>query len=285
LHYLELSLLGPFEARLNGEPVRALTSEKMRALLAYLAVEADRPYPREQLAELLWPDKPPGIALQNLRQSLTRLQRLLPHPAALQPFLTITRHTVQFNVNSDVWLDTDAFEAARDFCQHHAHKRLDRCRDCAPQLETIAQLYRGEFLADLIAGSAAFEEWAVLKREWYRREALQALDHLAQRLEWQGRYEQAYQQAWRQVEIDPLREEAHAQVMRNLALSNRPREALLQYENLRQLLRTELNVEPAAETTALMGHIRDGALLQAATQLAAPVLAAHRTRGRARAAR
>ena len=36
MHYLELALLGPFEVRLNGEPVMGLTSEKSRALLAYL---------------------------------------------------------------------------------------------------------------------------------------------------------------------------------------------------------------------------------------------------------
>ena len=264
MHYLELVLLGPFEARLNGETVTGLTSEKMRGLLAYLAVEADRVHPREQLAELLWPAKPPGIAQQNLRQSLTRLQRLLPQPSALHPFLTITRQMVQFNLASDVWLDTSAFETARVACQQHAHRRLDQCRQCAPQLDTLAHLYRGEFLADLIADSAPFEEWVVLKREWYRREALHALDHLTRRLEWQGRYEQAYQLAWRQVEIDPLREEAHAQVMRSLALSGRPREALLQYDNLRQLLQAELNVEPADDTTALVERIRDGSLLQAA---------------------
>ncbi len=227
-------------------------------------MEADRAHPREQLAELLWPDRPPGIAAQNLRQSLTRLQRLLPQPSALQPFLMITRHTVQFNTASDVWLDTAAFETARAACQLHAHKRLDQCRQCAPQLDTLADLYRGEFLADLIADSAPFEEWVVLKREWYRREALYALDHLTRRLEWQGRYEQAYQYAWRQVEIDPLREEAHMQVMRSLALSGRSHEALLQYENLRQVLHTELNVEPADDTTTLVEHIRDGSLLQAA---------------------
>ncbi len=264
MHYLELALLGSFEVRLSGQRVKGLTSEKMRALLAYLAVEADRPHTREQLAELLWPDRPPGIAAQNLRQSLTRLQRLLPQPSALQPFLLITRHTVQFNLASDVWLDTAAFETARAACQQHAHKRLDQCRQCAPQLDTLANLYRGEFLADLIADSAPFEEWSVLKREWYRREALHALDHLTRRLDWQGRYEQAYQLAWRQVEIDPLREEAHAQVIRSLTLSGRPREALLQYENLRQLLHTELNVEPADDTTLLMEQIRDGSLLQAA---------------------
>ena len=41
---LSLALLGPFQATIYGEPIPGLTSGKARALLAYLAVEADRPH-------------------------------------------------------------------------------------------------------------------------------------------------------------------------------------------------------------------------------------------------
>ncbi|PKO20769.1 MAG: hypothetical protein CVU38_18325 [Chloroflexi bacterium HGW-Chloroflexi-1] len=55
---LSLSLLGPFQVMLDGEPATGFESNKVKALLAYLAVEADRPHPRETLAGLLWPDYP-----------------------------------------------------------------------------------------------------------------------------------------------------------------------------------------------------------------------------------
>ena len=44
------------------EPVTAFASNKVRALLAYLAVEADRPHRREALAGLLWPEQPEAKA-------------------------------------------------------------------------------------------------------------------------------------------------------------------------------------------------------------------------------
>ena len=44
---LTLSLLGPFQATLDGKPITDFESDRVRALLAYLAVEADRPHRRD----------------------------------------------------------------------------------------------------------------------------------------------------------------------------------------------------------------------------------------------
>ena len=70
---LSLSLLGTFDATLYGVPVTSLESNRVRALLSFLAVESDRPHRREYLASLLWPNRPESTARKNLRQALTRL--------------------------------------------------------------------------------------------------------------------------------------------------------------------------------------------------------------------
>ncbi len=41
---LSLTLFGSIQIEVNGRPVDGLASKKVRALLAYLAVEADRPH-------------------------------------------------------------------------------------------------------------------------------------------------------------------------------------------------------------------------------------------------
>jgi len=41
---LDIMLFGPFQLMLDGEPVAGIDSDKVRALLAYLALEADRPH-------------------------------------------------------------------------------------------------------------------------------------------------------------------------------------------------------------------------------------------------
>ena len=55
---LHLQLLGGFDVRVDDAPITHFRSDKARALLVYLAVEADRPHQRASLAALLWPDGP-----------------------------------------------------------------------------------------------------------------------------------------------------------------------------------------------------------------------------------
>jgi len=84
--HLSLSLLGPFQVTLNGKPVAGFRSDKERALLIYLAVEADTPHRRASLVGLLWPDCTESVARNNLRQALFRLHQAIGEPAASPPF-------------------------------------------------------------------------------------------------------------------------------------------------------------------------------------------------------
>lgn len=62
---VQIALFSSFEATRDGQPIPGLTSSKIQALLAYLALEADRAHPRETLAALLWPDHSGHNAMQN----------------------------------------------------------------------------------------------------------------------------------------------------------------------------------------------------------------------------
>src|SRR5512134_1287811 len=102
---LVLSLLGPFQASLDQQPITGFESVKVRALLAYLAAEANRPQRRESLAALLWPDWPSQSAMNNLRYSLADLRKNVGDREANPPYLLINRETVQLNRNADLWVD------------------------------------------------------------------------------------------------------------------------------------------------------------------------------------
>ena len=54
--HLTVNVLGELQVLLDDVPVQSFESDKVRALLAYLVVEADRPHSREALVGLLWPD-------------------------------------------------------------------------------------------------------------------------------------------------------------------------------------------------------------------------------------
>ena len=254
---LSLSLLGPFEVLLDREPVTDFATDKARALLAYLAVEADRPHRRDALAGLLWPDQPQRKARQNLRQALSYLRQAIGDQDEVVPFLLVSRETIQFNTASDHWVDVVAFTDLVRACQGHRHRRLGMCLPCLRRMEQMATLYRGEFLEQFfLSDSDLFEEWALLEREWLRREAVKALSFLTNYYERRGDYEKARYYARRQVMLEPWREEGHRQLMRLLALDGQRSAALAQYDTCRRALAEELGVEPTAETTVLYEQIR-----------------------------
>jgi predicted ATPase/DNA-binding SARP family transcriptional activator len=256
---LACSFLGTFQVTLGEKPVTDFVSDKARALLAYLAVERNRPHRRETLAGLLWPDRPQSVALNSLRQALFNLRRAIGDQDASPPILFITRHTVQFNPNSDHWLDVTAFIERVVVSKSHPHHRLETCGLCIQHLHLAAYMYRGNFLEGLNpAGSLAFEEWALLRREWLHGQGLDVLQSLADYYEQRGDYEQARDFARRQIELDPWREEAHQQLMRVLALSGERSAALAQYETCRLILGEELGTEPAQETIVLYRRIWAG---------------------------
>jgi DNA-binding SARP family transcriptional activator len=256
---LSLSFLGPFQATLDGEPA-VFATDRARALLAYLAVEADRPHRRESLADLLWPDRPESLARQNLSQALARLRRAIDDYHADPPFLHITPKAIQFNAAA-ADLDVVRFQEAMRSAASHPHPGLQNCQDCIRRLEQAANLYRGDFLQGLsMAGSLPFQEWALVEGEQLHRQVLEALHALAAHYGTQQAYYEVQSYAERQLALEPWRESAHRQLMQALALSGQRSAALAQYHTCVQALAEEFEVEPAAETTALYEQIRQGTL-------------------------
>src|SRR5512146_2845412 len=96
--HLTLGVLGALQVTLADGETAKFQSDRTRALLAYLAVEADLPHRRDALIGLLWPDEPEETARHNLRQALFNIRQAIGDPAADPPYLLITRHEIQFNL-------------------------------------------------------------------------------------------------------------------------------------------------------------------------------------------
>jgi DNA-binding SARP family transcriptional activator/predicted ATPase len=241
---LTLNLLGPLTATLDDQPVDFRTT-KVQALLVYLALERARPHRREALMDLLWPDMPLESAQVNLRQTIYRLRQAIPEVSRKGggkpvPLLDADRQTVQLHPAADVRLDVDAFQTALD---------TDPAR--------AAHLYRGNFLSDFfLVDSTVFEVWAETLREKLRRQILRVLDELTQTHLDQGNTDDAQTFAWKQLEIDPLREPAYRQLMLALANSGQRNAAVCQYEMYQHRLNDELGLEPAEETRLLYEQIQ-----------------------------
>jgi DNA-binding SARP family transcriptional activator len=176
---LVICLFGPLRVALDGDPVTGFESDKVRALLAYLAVEAQVPHRREKLAGLLWPDQPESAARANLRHVLARLRRALgdrapakgaarsEDRAASPPFLQVSRQTIQFNRARDAWVDVSAFTGL-------LQTKPPETQQAIHQLEEAVELVGGAFLEGFsLPGCPAFEEWALFEGERLQRLAME----------------------------------------------------------------------------------------------------------------
>ena len=252
----QLRLLGTFQLHRGKEHMAGFRSEKERALLAYLSIEASRPHSRDELAGLFWPELPDDTAHNNLRVTLHRLRSVLGETDAAYPILEVSRNTMQLNQTEQLWIDVSAFQEIISKAEQHPHEKLATCQKCMAQYSEAVMLYQGEFLQGIYPeDSLPFSEWALVKREHLHHQAVQALYVLAAYHQRRGEFDLALGFARRQLELEPWREEAHAQVMTILALRGERSAALRQYERCRQVLWEELGVEPSEEIRSLYERI------------------------------
>ncbi|MFN2200319.1 MAG: ATP-binding protein [Caldilineaceae bacterium] len=238
-------------ATLDGQPVSDFRYDKVRALLAYLAVESDRSHRREHLCDLLWPDSEPELARQNLSQALYCLRQLFG--GVHGSLLLADRHEIGFNVDSDYWLDVAELGAAFE------EGACNRTVATMEHWERVVALYRGEFLEGFsLPDAAPFDEWVLLQREWLLRLVMDMLRRLVVGWRELSSPRRALDHAWHLAELEPWAEDTHRQIMSLLVECDRPGEALVQYEHCRHILRQELGVEPQPQTTALYKAIQDG---------------------------
>ena len=242
-----LHLLGSIELTIDGAPASGIKSDKTRALLAYLLVEADRPHRRESLAALLWPESSETAALTSLRSALANLRKVSQDCQIGPPYFLIDGNSLQFNRSSDHSSDVE------EFCA------VNPASDPAERLAEAVEVYRGNFLEGFtVPDSAAFEEWALIKREQLRLKMLDMLLRLASHYEQSGDFDRAISYARRIVEIEPWQEDGHRQLMRLLAYSGRRSSALVQFVTCQRTLEKELGVQPERETIALYEDICAG---------------------------
>jgi predicted ATPase len=260
---LKLSFIGTFEAQLDGEPIKEFESSKVRALLAYLVMEADRPHSRDHLAGMFWGESNDEAAAKNLRQALSNLRKAIRDDEAEHPLLIISPAAIQANPGPVLWLDTREFESLLSACESHPHRKLETCRVCARRMQAALSLYRGSFLQGFfLKESAAFQDWIIIRREYYHQKAIDALGVLVAYNRRRGEIKAAILHAQCLVALDPWREEAHITLMELLALDGQRSAALKQYATCRRVLMAELGVEPNADTVRLRESIRSGILPQ-----------------------
>ncbi len=227
---LDIRLLGPPEIRVDGRPLEVDT-RKAVAILALLAAEG-RPFARDELAALLWPDADDLAARGALRRTLSTMRSAVGDGPLL-----IDRARVALEP-SQVVVDLALVDAAAT--------ATDRAT-----LERAAAAARGTFLAGFhLRDSPEFDDWRATRAVAAERAILVVLDRLAGAAESDGDLATAVSAASRRLDIDPLDEAGHVRLMDLLVASGDRSGALRQYRACVAILDRELGVAPLASTTA-----------------------------------
>jgi predicted ATPase/DNA-binding SARP family transcriptional activator len=236
-----IELLGGLRATQGDREITRFRSRKTGALLAYLAYHLARAHPRDVLVELLWPEADIDRARQSLSMALSSLRHQLEPPGVPKGAVLITdRATVRLNpaaVTTDVAEFETALRAAGS-----AASTLERLQ----HLFQAVELYRGYLLPGY------YEEWLVPEQQALAELRFQAVRQVIDHLEQAGDLNQAIQYACRAVSADPLREEAHHELIRLYAATGQLDAARRQYRELERLLD-----EPSADMQRLVQEIKE----------------------------
>jgi DNA-binding SARP family transcriptional activator len=257
-----IELLGGARVTQGGQHLPPFRRPRVASLFVYLGFYAGRSHLREELIELLWPEVDPDVGRNNLRVTLHLLrQHLKEADPPADRLLLAAGDAIQLRpaaCTTDVAEFEAALQASREAGTHERTRRL----------ADATALYRGELLPGF------FEPWVLAERGRLGELYQHALQQLVGALEQAGDPEGALEYARRAVSVDPLREEAHYDLMRLHAAAGRPGAALRQYEELERLLQQELEEIPSAATRALAEELRERGRIVIAARSALPESAA-----------
>ena len=242
---LELRLLGPVEARVDGRPV-PLGARKQRLVLAILALEANRPVPVDRLVDLVWPDEPPPTATHAVRVCVSGLRAVLSGAG----------------VAAGIRTRGDGYLLAIDPSIVDAHRfraLIASAAGAAGDVERLALLdealglWSGTALSGTAAPAVADRLCAGLReaRIVAREDRVDALLRL-------GRHRELVDELADLTAAYPLRERLAGQQMLALHRSGRPGDALAAYRRIRHDLADQLGLDPGAGLQARHAAILRG---------------------------
>jgi DNA-binding SARP family transcriptional activator/tetratricopeptide (TPR) repeat protein len=240
-------VLGPLAVEHDGV-VLPTKGAKLRLLLATLLIEANEHVPADRLIDVLWPHPSPLSAGPALHNHVMRLRRLLGDTDLSRLRTTTSGYRLDVAPDEfDLLLFTDGCRRGR-----RAHQQGDWAT-ASRELTSALAWWRGEPLTDLPAvlplrtAAAAWSE--------QRLQAVETRIDADLRL---GRHDAVIPEVTALLATHPLRERFHALAMLAHHHAGRQADALAVYRQAREVLVTELGVEPGPELRRLHAEILAG---------------------------
>jgi DNA-binding SARP family transcriptional activator/tetratricopeptide (TPR) repeat protein len=232
---MRLGVLGPVQviAGDEGEP-GSVSAPRPRVLLAVLLWRANQPVTADELAELVWDGAPPAGAPEAVRALVMRLRRGLDPRAAARVVTRAPGYAIEVSADE---LDASRFEALTRTAG--AAIRDGQWARAARVTAEALGLWRGPPLAD-VPSQLLRDQWVPRLEQLHE----QALDWRIEADLHNGRHEQLIPELRDLTVRHPLRERFHSQLMLALYRCGHQAEALAAYQRARDVLVSELGLEP-----------------------------------------
>jgi DNA-binding SARP family transcriptional activator len=234
---VEFRVLGPLEASCDGTVVHIGAAQKLRLVLAGLLSRADRAVALDWLMGVVWVDRPPASARQNLQLYIHQLRtavgsdRISSRPGGYliraedgldaARFRRLAAQGGATLAGGDAVRAGHRFRAALDLWRGSAYAEFTDCPALAEEATRLEQLRL-----------TVYEGWAEAQlRLGHHAVPVDALSDL--------------------VRAHPYRESLRAYLMRALYGAGRQAEALQLFQDTRALLVEQLGVEPGPQLQRL----------------------------------
>jgi branched-chain amino acid transport system substrate-binding protein len=232
-----VSLAGRVSISANGIVVvdDQFPGRQGRLVFAYLATQAGRPIPRDELAEALWTGTPPATWEKALTVIVSKLRTLLEE-CGVDGSKALTNAFGCYRLDLPEGSSVDVVDARR---------AVEDGGASTDDLARAAEIAASPFLP----GDEA--DWAERQRQELASVRLRALERLADASLASGDHAQAARLAQQVVELEPYRESGYRRLMQAHAAAGNRAEGLRVYERCRRFLADELGAYPSPETESI----------------------------------
>jgi len=245
---MKVSVLGPLRVSVDGRNITP-SAPKLRSLLAVLALRHGHMVTATSLMQELWGDEAPVSSLATLQTYVYHLRKLLTEACAYDA-LIVTK-PLGYYLQLEGKLDREMF----DDLVEHARQEFERGdagqADC--MLNAALNLISGPPLPDVEGGPLLMTHVNEIKEGVLRAHVL----HVNVSIEL-GRYDEVVSRLKSLIIEYPFHENFYAKLMVVLQREGRRREALDVYRQLRNILVSELGIEPSDELRRIQQHLLAG---------------------------
>jgi LuxR family maltose regulon positive regulatory protein len=219
----------------------AWTTRRARDIFCFIATSRQRRVAKDLLIDTFWPDQDPAVVEKNFHPTVSHIRKALnSRQTVKQNFIVFRDGAYQLNPEHTYAIDTEIFE--RHIADAESAKKSKDAAALRRSLESAYAMYRGDFMEGI------YEPWAEDRRGFYEEQFSRVVSALAKQSFSEKRWAAALKYAAEALGRDPYREDLHRLTMKTLAAQGKPAAVKKHFEQMRDLLRSDLGIDPSAET-------------------------------------